>query len=147
MLLLKPFTDSAWNWLILTFAIVNVIFIALSRRNIGKGHETSTSDIFYSTCMSIVGGSDTGKYNERQIRALAIAWYYFIFLVSQIYCSNLTAILSLPPNLELQFKNVDDLHNYGKSLCVRKGATTLMSIVYAKEKLSMFKSCIESACK
>eukprot|EP00039_Didymoeca_costata_P016653 m.301599 g.301599 ORF g.301599 m.301599 type:complete len:600 (-) comp16427_c0_seq2:20-1819(-) len=123
LLLFKPFEGEVWACLFVSLFIVNGIFAAMTRRNIDTKYETSTADILHSLCMSIIGKSSMAKYDHRQIKGLALAWYFYIFLISAIYTSNLTAILSLPPTLVPTYLTWQDVKHSGKSMCLLQGTS------------------------
>lgn len=85
----------------------------------------STAQITYGTCVSCIGvyGNTHTEPETGVLRYINMGWIFFAYLLATVYASNLTAILTLGPEI---INNVEDIDQCASSsscnFCVQDGS-------------------------
>ena len=90
-----------------------------------KAGAVSTAQITYSTCVSCIGVYGEPHFNPETnvLRYINLGWIFFAYLLATVYASNLTAILTLGPEMDVVVEDIMQCESDATcNFCVQDGA-------------------------
>lgn len=87
-------------------------------------HAEPIAQTMYNTCVSCPGvhSDHLAAPPTNALRTIHAGWIFFIFLIAEVYGSNLTAILTLGPETSQVLNGLEDCIEKGCNFCVQTGA-------------------------